>query len=201
MPKSKSSKRGGAQIERQLEKPLRKAIAFLEQQGYRYAIIGGLAVAQHGFARATQDVDIKVLVPDTDYARVRAAIVAQFPERARLHAPNNPFIVAVTIDNVIVDFLLTLPGYEELIVTRAVRVKLDGFEAWICSPEDLIIQKATAGRSKDWMDLEALLLRLHSKLDETYIEDWLVQFAEALDKPEVLAEYKKLLEKIKSLSA
>ena len=66
---------------------------------------------------------------------------------------------------------------------------------------DLFPGRFDYSKSNSRMDLEALLLRLHSKLDETYIEDWLVQFAEALDKPEVLAEYKKLLEKIKSLSA
>lgn len=198
MPKSKRSKRGGAPLEKQLEKPLRAAIAFLEEQGYRYALIGGIAVSQWGFARATQDVDIKVLVPNTDFAGVRAAILAKFPERARQHAPHNPFIVAVTIDKVIVDFLLALPGYEELIITRAVRRKLGDFWAKICSSEDLIIQKVTAGRSKDWMDVEALLLRQHGKLDESYIMNWLSQFAEALDKPEMLTEYQHLVAKIKA---
>jgi hypothetical protein len=94
---------------------------------------------------------------------------------------------------------LALPGYEELIITRAVRRKLDGFWARICSSEDLIIQKVTAGRSKDWMDVEALLSRQRDKLDENYIENWLAQFAEALDKPEMLTEYQRLVEKIKAL--
>lgn len=40
-----------------------------------------------------------------------------------------------------VDFLLMLPGYEELIVERAVQRDLGGCWAWICSAEDLIIQK------------------------------------------------------------
>ncbi len=199
MPKSKSSKRGVARIENQLEKPLRKALAFLEQNDYRYAIIGGIAVAQWGFPRATHDVDIKVLVPNTEYEKTRTAILAKFPERARQQAPSNPFIVAVTIDKVIVDFLLTLPGYEELIIARAARRKLNGFSAWICSAEDLIIQKVTAGRGKDWMDIEALLLSQRGKLDEAYIEDWLGQFVEALEKPEMLAEYQRLLKKVKAL--
>lgn len=199
MPKSKSLKRGGARLEKQLERPLRKAIAFLEQNGYRYALIGGIAVAQWGFARATHDVDIKVLVPNTEYAKVRAAILKKFPERARRHAPQNPFIVAVMVDEVIVYFLLTLPGYEEQIIERAVRRKLGGFYAWVCSVEDLIIQKVTAARGKDWLDVEALLLGQRGKLDEAYIEDWLAQFAEALEKPEMLAEYRRLLEKVKAL--
>lgn len=184
-------------MEKRLEGPLQKAIDFLEEQGYRYAVIGGIAVAQWGFPRATNDVDLKVLVPNTDYAGVRAALLRRFPERTRLKAPANPFIVAVTIDKVIVDFLLTLPGYEEQIIERAVRRDLGGISIWVCSIEDLIIQKVVADRQKDWLDLEALLLEQYGKLDEAFVENWLVQFAEALEKPGILTKYRQLVEKIK----
>ncbi len=66
--------------------------------------------------------------------------------------------------------------------------------------EDLIIQKVTAGRSKDWMDVEALLLRQRGKLDKSDITNWLSQFAEALEKPEMLIEYRRLVEKINGLT-
>ncbi len=186
-------------MDKRLEGPLQQAIDFLEAQGFRYAVIGGIAVAQWGFPRATNDVDLKVLVPHTDYDGVRAALLRRFPERARLNAPANPFIVAVTIDQVIVDFLLTLPGYEEQIIERAVRRDLGGIAAWICSVEDLIIQKVVADREKDWLDLDALLREHHGKLDDAFIEDWLEQFAEVLEKPEILTKYRKLVEKIKAL--
>ncbi len=188
-------------MDKKLEGPLQKAIAFLEEEGFRYAIIGGIAVAQWGFPRATNDVDLKVLVPNMDYAGVRAALLSKFPERARLNAPENPFIVAVTIDKVIVDFLLTLPGYEEQIIDRAIRRDFGEISAWVCSVEDLIIQKVVADREKDWLDLEVLLLEQFGKLDEAFIENWLAQFAEALEKPEILAKYKQLAEKIKSKKA
>jgi len=188
-------------VDKRLEGSFRKAIGFLEEEGYRYAVIGGIAVSQWGFPRATNDVDLKVLVPDMDYAGVRAALLRRFPERARINAPENPFIIAVTIDKVIVDFLLTLPGYEEQIIERAVRRDLGGISAWVCSIEDLIIQKVVADREKDWLDLDALLLEQYGKLDETFIENWLVQFAEALEKPEILTKYRQLVEKIKTKRA
>ena len=46
-------------MERQLEAPLRKVVAFLQEHGYRYAIVGGIALPQWGVVRATYDVDIK----------------------------------------------------------------------------------------------------------------------------------------------
>jgi hypothetical protein len=187
-------------VEKKLEAPLHAAIGFLEEHGYRYAVIGGIAMAEWGFLRFTHDVDIKVLVPDADYPPVRAALRAAFPERARQHVPENPFIVAVIIQEVIVDFLLTLPGYEEQIVERAVRHDLGGRSAWICSAEDLIIQKVYAGRAKDWVDVEELLIEQRGKLDEAYIKKWLTEFAEALEKPELLTQYQALLKKIKDVS-
>lgn len=188
-------------MEKQLETPLRLALDFLKASGYRYAVIGGVALAEWGFVRATHDVDIKVLVPDTAYPAARAAIRTAFPERARPHLPENPLIVAVNIQGVIVDFLLALPGYEELIIERAVRRDLGDFAAQICSAEDLIIQKVVAGRGKDWLDVESLLIEQYGHLDEGYIENWLSQFAEALEAPDLLARYHTLRDEIGRLAS
>ena len=54
--------------------------------------------------------------------------------------------VSVKIDNVIVDFLLCLPGYEEQIIIRATQRKLGNLIVWISTAEDLIIQKAITRR-------------------------------------------------------
>lgn len=185
---------------KRLTTPLRKAIQTLEDNGHRYAVTGGIALSQWGVVRVTQDIDLKVLVSNLDYAGVRTLLTRAFPEPARRQAPPNPFIVAVRIDGVIVDFLLTAPGYEEQIIARAVPRNLNGFSIWVCSAEDLIIQKVIAGRGKDWPDVEALLIEQHGKLDEAYIENWLSQFAEALDKPEMLTEYRRLNDKVKALT-
>lgn len=158
-----------------------------------------MALSQWGVVRATYAVDFKVLVPDLDFDGVRANLRSAFPVRARVHVPENPYIVAVDIDGVIVDFLLTLPGYEEQIIERAVQRDLGGWTVWICSAEDLIIQKAVAGRGKDWPDIEGLLIEQYGKLDYAYIEAWLQQFADALENPELLAEYYKLLQRVEKL--
>ena len=70
-------------MERQLESSLHTVVNYLEQQGYRYAIIGGIALSYWGVMRATYDVDIKVLVPDSDYPAIRNALLTAFPIRAR----------------------------------------------------------------------------------------------------------------------
>jgi len=186
-------------VDKHIEPPLRKAIAFLEEHGYRYAVIGGVALAHWGIVRATYDVDLRVYVPDFDLEHTRSEIRRAFPERARAHAPDNPFIVAVTIEGVIVDFLLALPGYEGNIVERATQADFGGWSAWVCSADDLIIQKVVAGRSKDWPDVEGLLIEQWDNLDHAYIEDWLDQFAQALDSPELLEKYHQVRHQVESL--
>ena len=61
------------------------------------------------------------------------------------------------------------------------------------SGEDLIIQKVVAGRDKDWLDVEALLIEQRGKLDMSYVEEWIVQFADVLETPQMLARYRRLV--------
>ena len=169
---------------------LKTAVQWLDRHSYRYALIGGIANQLWGIPRLTQDIDIKILVPDMDYPTIRAALRAGFPERGRPNAPPNPLIVDAKVGKVVVDFLLAIPGYEELIVTRAVRRDLAQVAVWICSAEDLVIQKAVAGRGKDWQDIEGILIEQQGRFDLDYVEGWLAQFAEALEQPEIVTQYK-----------
>ena len=187
-------------MEKRLETAIRKVIRFLDDRHYRYALIGGIALAQWGVVRATYDADIKVVVPHLDYAAVRMAIRSAFPEPARQELPRNPLIVAISVGDIIVDLLLALPGYEELIIERAIPRDLGGWQAWICTAEDLIIQKMVASRDKDWLDVEALLVERRDKLDEAYVEGWLNQFAEVLENPDLLPRYRRLLARAKSFN-
>jgi predicted nucleotidyltransferase len=186
-------------VQAELRKALRQAIASLEKHNLRYAVIGGIALQLWGKPRFTYDVDIKVLVPDTDYSAARAKIRAAFPKRARPHAPPNPLIVDAQVGDITVDFLLALPGYEENIITRAVRRRMGNLALWICSAEDLIIQKVVANRPKDWQDIEGILAEQHGRLDYDYIENWLQQFADALEQPKILRQYHDIRKRIDAI--
>lgn len=166
---------------------LQTAVDWLEEHGYQYAVIGGIASQWWGIPRLTHDVDIKVQVPDLDYSTLRTGLRADFPERGRPHAPVNPLIVDVRIGPTTVDFLLAVPGYDEEIVARAVEVELEDLSLRLCTPEDLIIQKSIAGRAKDWQDIEGILIEQMDTLDLAYLENWLGQFAELLEQPGILS--------------
>jgi len=169
---------------------------FLDAQKIQYAVIGGIANQIWGQARFTYDIDIKVLVPDSDYESLRLTLTKAFPEPGRPDLPINPLIISVQVGEIIVDFLLSTPGYEEHLVKRAIRYKFEDLSLWICTEEDLIIQKAIAGRSKDWQDIEGIVIEQNINLDQKYLEDWLSQFAEILASPAILNHYRDICRRV-----
>ena len=52
------------------------------------------------------------------------------------------------------------------------------------TPEDLIIMKAVAHRPKDWLDIQGII-QSHPDLDRRRIREWVTQFAELLEMPEL----------------
>jgi len=160
-----------------------------------------VALPYWGAGRFTYDIDIKIIAPDLDTTKTRNLIQAAFPEETRIKAPDNPLIISVKIQGVVTDFLIALPGYEEQIIERAAKREMGGWFVQVCSAEDLIIQKVVAGREKDWLDVEMLLIEQHASLDYAYIIDWLTQFADALDDAELLGRYSALVEKLNKIKA
>jgi len=96
----------------------------------------------------------------------------------------------------VVDMLAAVIPYEELAIQRAEIIEIDGVPLPICTAEDLIIHKAISNRSQDWIDIEGRLMRQRGKLDVAYIRDWLSQFAEALENPEILTRLNLLYETV-----
>lgn len=184
-----------------LEKALRKAIRFLEKQNIRFAVIGGLAVSYWGFDRYTEDVDFKIFVPSSDFPAMRALIRKSFPINARPHLPPNSPVVAVTIDGVTVDFGLGYPGYDAVVIERAVQVTIKNFKLWYATAEDLIVLKMIADCGKDWFDIEGLTKARYHELDFKYIEDWLTQFDEWLDDKNLVGRYKEVIANAKKVNA
>lgn len=56
------------------------------------------------------------------------------------------------------------------------------------SAEDLIVMKAFAGGSQDWVDVERIIVRQTGKLDWDYILAQLRPLAELKGSPEILSE-------------
>lgn len=158
-----------------------------------YALIGGLVVQYWGEARYTKDVDLTVIVPIEDEERFLRALSERLPPRradALEFALRHRIYMAQTKEGFPVDVSLGLPGYEEEMAARAVDYVTEaGKTIRVCSPEDLIIHKAIAGRPQDLRDIEGVIIRRGSSLDLEYIRKWLAIFAGWLETDEVLNRF------------
>lgn len=171
---------------------LREVDAFLKAHDVPYVVIGGIANAVRGEPRATHDADLKVLIKGMTIAQFRALVEARFKpyHHSWLGRAESALIISFEVaPDMIVDLLVAVLPYEEQAIQRAELTEIEGLSLPVCTAEDLIIHKAIADRPKDWLDIEKVLLRQRGKLDVAYVRDWLAQFAEALEKPELLTRF------------
>ncbi|MDP3183876.1 MAG: hypothetical protein Q8M58_01245 [Anaerolineales bacterium] len=177
---------------------LQNIIEFLDEHKIPYMVIGGLAVSIWGEARATHDADFKISI-DIPLAEFRKLVLDRFPERPTkipAHKKSLHVLQIWAMPNVATDLLISLLDYEKEAIQRAVSAEIMGTPTRVCTAEDFIIHKVIANRGKDWLDIPSILMRQRGKLDVVYIRDWLSQFAEALENPEILTRFDHLYETI-----
>jgi len=148
-------------VSARFEKPLRA----LAEGGVRFVVVGGLAAAAHGAARATYDVDVVYERTGGNLARLASALAPLCPY-LRGAPPGLPFRWDVATLERGLNFTLTTDGgdldllgeivgggrYEDL-VPHSFETEMLGVTLLCLGLEKLIEVKRAAGRPKD---LEAI---------------------------------------------
>ncbi len=143
-----------------LNQDFKEFIQSLNDNGVRYLVVGGYAVALHGYPRYTKDFDVWIEMSAENAARMVAAL-EQFGF-ASLGLTAEDFLVP---DQIIqlgyppnrIDILTTLPGVEfsECYPSRII-VEIDGVPINFIDLENLKRTKRASGRLQDLADLENL---------------------------------------------
>jgi len=135
----------------------------LEREGVRYAVFGGLAMAAHGFDRATRDLDLFISPDEDNIERLRSALSSVFDdaEIAAITAEDlggdypavqyGPPGVDYTID--IVSRLGDAVGFEDLELER---VRAGEVTITVVTPATLYRMKRDTVRLRDRDDAERL---------------------------------------------
>lgn len=111
----------------------------------------------------------------------RMADAGDFADRARvLLLVHRPSATAV-------DLALGFAPFDAETVNRATSFVVDGQRLRIATPEDLVIMKAIAGRSRDLADLERLI-EVYPNLDFKRVRRWVRAYADELGAPERLQD-------------
>src|SRR5437764_10915178 len=82
--------------------------------------------------------------------------------------------------------------FEQELIKRAQEFKVHDVTLNVASPEDLIITKAVAHRRRDLIDIESLV-QAHSDLDLARVRNWVQQFADVLEAPELINDLENIL--------
>lgn len=168
---------------------------FLTRQAIPYAVIGGVAVQAWGEPRLTLDLDLTVMTPPEGAVALVNRLLEQFAPRVPdpvAFARRTRVVLIRASNGCDVDISLGVPGYEEDLIRRAVDYEVaPGRTIRLCSPEDLIIHKAVAGRPQDLMDITGVVHRQGERLNVAYIRCWLGEFAVALEMPEILERFER----------
>ena len=136
----------------------------LNDQEARYVVIGGMAVIQAGFVRATEDIDLLIDASPANVQRVRRAL-AQLPDGAA-HDLSDDDVESYTVvrvaDEIVVDLLKLACGVSyEGAQSEVEQVVIDGVRIPFATPELLWRTKQTV-RDKDMLD-RTFLARLLGK--------------------------------------
>lgn len=164
-----------------------KLFSHLDHQG---VVIGGVAVSLLGEARFTEDLDAVVLlsvneIPNFMMAAKREGFEPRVSQAEDFARRNRVLLLHHTHSQTDVDISLGILPFEQEMVQRSVVHEIDeALKIRLPTPEDLIILKAVAHRPQDMLDIQGII-QSHPDLDRKRIEDWVTQFAEILDRPEL----------------
>ena len=180
---------------------LASASEVLNAWGIRWYVFGAQAAAVWGRPRMTADVDITVKLEPEDSARFcqdmeRAGFKLRVVDRDDFLARTRVIPLLHVETQMPLDVVLAGPGIEEMFLSRAVQVDIDGVSVPVASPEDVIVMKVMAGRPKDQEDVATVLRERWRKLDLEYIRDTLRLLEQALDQSDLLPAFEAQLKRV-----
>ena len=172
----------------------------MQESAARWYLFGAQAATLWGRPRLTADVDITAEIRFEHLDKFLEAMKRQgftlrvddrdFVNRTRVL----PFLHNRT--GLPLDVVLAGPGLEEEFLDRAINVQVEGTTVPVISPEDLIVTKVLAGRSKDIEDIRGVLRERATSLDLGRIRATLRLLEEALAQSDLVVVFESELERL-----
>lgn len=176
-----------------------------QKLNWAFCFIGGLATIRWGEIRMTRDIDLCLLCGFGNEEKYVDVLLKKFRSRiadAREFALKNRVLLLYASNDVPVDISLSgLPFESEMIERATLFHFFPDCNLMTCSADDLLILKAFADRTKDWLDIEGILLRQGKRLDFRYIIDRLTPLCELKQATEIVKKLEKLFINISKLNS
>ncbi len=184
-----------------LDEAVLEVCQFLEQHRVRYGLMGGYALQRWGEPRATRDIDIEIVIEESEKATVFEHLLSRFQPRiqnALEFAMRHRVLLLYASNGIPVDISLAPPGYGELVAQRLQKIQVmpDYPPVFVISAEDLVIHKCIANRPVDRQDIQSILIRQGARLDIEYIRDCLSAFAPYVEEFDLLEVFESCLQAV-----
>jgi hypothetical protein len=176
---------------------LEALMGWFDQARIPSVIIGGVAASVLGKARVTGDVDAVVLVADDGWTEFLTSGHAfgfepRIPDPLQFALRTRVLLLRYAPLQIDVDVSLGALPFESEMIAAAQTLDIDGVRVRFPRVEDLIVMKAVAHRDVDRFDIE-WLLKAHPNINLAKIRETLTGFAEALEQPELLATFERIV--------
>jgi hypothetical protein len=183
--------------ERLLEEALEALARGLTGSGAPWMVIGGIAVIARGVRRFTTDIDAVVrgdAVQPESLLRGLAeqAIVPRIEDALAFAEANLVLLLRHEATGVDLDVSLAWSAFEHDALATSTLTSFGNVRAPMCTPADLVVFKAIAGRPKDIEDAEALLA-LYPDLDRERVRRRVAELSALAEAPEILSALDELL--------
>jgi hypothetical protein len=170
----------------------------LRQLGRPAMIIGGIAVIARGVPRQTVDIDATVWAEGLDVEStlpVLAAhdLVPRTEDAVAFAQERHVLLLRHEPTGTPLEVILAYLPFERSALERADVVDFGGVSVPAATAEDLIVYKAVAWRDRDRADVERLLALHGRSIDLENVRRVLSEFATALDEPERIEQFDRLL--------
>lgn len=173
---------------------------FCQARGWRFSFIGAIAVQRWGEPRLTQDVDLTVLSgfgPEADFVDALLAVYRTRISEGREFALQHRVLLLEAASGVPIDVSLGGIPFEERVIERSSAWDLGLAEPLAtCSAEDLVVLKAFAGRDKDWLDIEGIVVRQGDRLKTAQVQRELEPLLELKEDARSLARLQAILDRV-----
>ena len=124
-----------------------KLCAALNAQSARYIVVGGMAIIQQGFLRATEDIDLLLENSRENHTRVRKALEILPDQAVREMAETDleQYGVVRVVDEIVVDLMLSACGiaYDDVALDDIESVVIQGVPIPFASAKLLLRTKQT----------------------------------------------------------
>ncbi len=172
-------------------------VNWLNEKKTSYAIIGGVAIGLVAQARATQDIDAVVWLDVEDFpafldSSASFGFLPRVPNALEFAMRSRVFLLRHKDTGIGVDISCGALPFEEEMISRALDFNAGDLTLKVATPEDLIIMKAVAHRKRDLIDIDNLLT-VYQDLDLSRVRNWVREFAQVLEMPELVNDLENLL--------